>query len=296
MTAVATACGFDKTQVHAMLPQRYVGTAMSNSSWFDGPRVNREWVGRTRVAACPRCLRANGGAWLVGWRLAWSVVCLEHRSYLARHCPNRACGRILRYPETWMECHPWLRSQYWPWRKNDEVNPDLPPVGSKLWCRPLPIGPPRTRDGQCLFPASMAVAQKVVDPWLLEFQRAVAVRADAVGERDREQAHRWFMDLKSKVRSVLIESMAESLDWVEATGSVSVADRPVAETWRRWIIDREAHAKYRPSGRQEWFDWRCAPGPPPLLMAAAVRVIAASDSEWREQVRSTARDAAEARG
>lgn len=43
---------------------------------------------------CPQCLRANGGRWLLTWRVRWSIACIRHRVLLAERCP--ACGHTPR--------------------------------------------------------------------------------------------------------------------------------------------------------------------------------------------------------
>lgn len=288
IAAVAQASGFSPEQTLAMLPQRYIGTALKSLAYFDGQGANGEWVGRARIAACPDCLRANDICWRVDWRLAWSMLCPDHGVYLSTHCPNPECARKLYYPETWFECHPWRRGRYWTWRINPDANPDPPAAGSLEWCFPIQNGPVRFRPSWCLFPADMVLAVEVGDRWLLDFQRILNRHANAVGGAERVRVAAWFSDLKDRVITVLTGSMSEKLDWIDEHGNICVADPMVVATWRRWVLEREAFAHGRPQGRRHWLKRQCASGPYPLLMAAALRLIAAGDRQFRDQVRAAA--------
>lgn len=182
VVSVTRTCGLEEDALRSMLPDRYVGTAIGEQAVSAGRGANREWVGKARIAACPECLRSNGGSWLVSWRIAWSALCLDHRRYLASRCPSPDCRRRFRFPEVPASCHPWLRHRYWPWQHPLRDSSELPEPGSGQWCYPV-------REGSkgkvtCLFPASMAVAPQVEDAWMLDYQRVAGAHAAGVFGRD----------------------------------------------------------------------------------------------------------------
>lgn len=49
------------------------------------------WGAITRHRFCPRCLKDNGGRWMLNWRLPWVFACPRHLCLLADSCPR--CGR-----------------------------------------------------------------------------------------------------------------------------------------------------------------------------------------------------------
>ncbi|MFD0474732.1 TniQ family protein [Nonomuraea thailandensis] len=49
---------------------------------------SREWVQFFGSRACPQCLAASNGAWLVWWKLGWAAVCPAHRTLLVDLCPR----------------------------------------------------------------------------------------------------------------------------------------------------------------------------------------------------------------
>jgi hypothetical protein len=56
-------------------------------------RAISEWAYFYGSHACPHCIRENGGAWQLAWKLPWSFACVKHKCYLVAHCP--ACKRRL---------------------------------------------------------------------------------------------------------------------------------------------------------------------------------------------------------
>jgi hypothetical protein len=226
-------------------------------------------------------VRANGGRWLVTWRLGWSFLCLGHRTYLTSNCPNTECGKPLYFPESWTSCHPWLRDRFWPWRSNPQAKSDPPRAGSDGWCYPSQTGPAAFRKSRCLFPASKVIAPAVTDQWLLEVQRLVFEFAS--GARGQRHGQQWFATLKGLVEAVLSQSTSETLQWVDSRGRTCAPDPVVAETWRGWLSGRTASSRPRQAwGRNVWARHGCSSGPPPLLLAAALRALAVSDEAWRD--------------
>lgn len=54
-------------------------------------RAVSEWAYFSESHACPHCIRENGGAWQLAWKLPWSFACVKHKCYLIPRCP--ACKR-----------------------------------------------------------------------------------------------------------------------------------------------------------------------------------------------------------
>ncbi|MBT2506942.1 TniQ family protein [Streptomyces sp. ISL-98] len=55
----------------------------SGRSW----RATDPWL-RDHSAACPLCVQASGGRWLLSWRLKWTFLCADHLMYLVDRCPR----------------------------------------------------------------------------------------------------------------------------------------------------------------------------------------------------------------
>jgi hypothetical protein len=89
--------GLSPAQVERILFAFYAPTALpqftadTKRSWH----VRNPWLRRDHSAACPLCLQASDGRWLLSWRLKCTFLCADHLVYLADRCPR---------------CHLWL---YW---------------------------------------------------------------------------------------------------------------------------------------------------------------------------------------
>jgi hypothetical protein len=55
------------------------------------PRAPRWWRQLISSRYCPRCLAANGGRWMLAWRIPWTYACTCCQVLLADTCPD--CGR-----------------------------------------------------------------------------------------------------------------------------------------------------------------------------------------------------------
>lgn len=99
--AVAAMTGATPAALKNSLIDRYHGESVDLSAYHEDPTrgvitiARSEWVHLSRSTYCPDCLRENGGAWLLHWRLPWSFVCPSHHNLLAALCPGceRAAGR-----------------------------------------------------------------------------------------------------------------------------------------------------------------------------------------------------------
>ena len=85
--------------VSKMLLSSYSGVAIDltgvppNTPDLLRQRATSEWAYFYGSHACPHCIRENGGAWQLAWKLPWSFACVKHKCYLVAHCP--ACKRRL---------------------------------------------------------------------------------------------------------------------------------------------------------------------------------------------------------
>ncbi|NNJ05637.1 TniQ family protein [Streptomyces sp. PKU-MA01144] len=87
--------GLRPAQVERMLFAFYAPTALPQLVADDGrvgqgARVSQPWLRRDHSAACPLCVEASGGRWLLSWRLRWTFLCADHLVYLVDRCPR--CG------------------------------------------------------------------------------------------------------------------------------------------------------------------------------------------------------------
>jgi len=77
-----------------MLLARYAGrafeqTASAGAALDEAAQAHEVLIRSSRF--CPDCLHEHG-AWLVGWQLGWSFLCVPHRVLLVRGCPE--CGTV----------------------------------------------------------------------------------------------------------------------------------------------------------------------------------------------------------
>ncbi|MFI5761991.1 TniQ family protein [Streptomyces sp. NPDC051563] len=87
--------GLRPAQVERMLFSFYAPTALpqlalDSGRIGQGARVSYPWLRREHSAACPLCVQASGGRWLLSWRLKWTFLCADHLVYLVDRCPR--CG------------------------------------------------------------------------------------------------------------------------------------------------------------------------------------------------------------
>ncbi len=93
---VAVAAGIDPATVERMLLSRYAGRAFKepaqdlDAAFAAAAHAHEVLIRCSRF--CPHCLHENG-AWLVGWQLGWSFVCVAHGVVL-----SAAAQAAARYP------------------------------------------------------------------------------------------------------------------------------------------------------------------------------------------------------
>jgi hypothetical protein len=66
-------------------------------------QVVTPWGAITRHRFCPRCLKDNGGRWMLDWRLPWVFACPHHLCLLADSCPH--CGREQTIRNGWWQAN-----------------------------------------------------------------------------------------------------------------------------------------------------------------------------------------------
>jgi hypothetical protein len=78
---------------------RYQGTGLAEATAPPGMRrTPRWWRQLTGSRYCPRCLAANGGRWMLAWRIPWAFACTRCRVLLADACPG--CGQRHQHTRT----------------------------------------------------------------------------------------------------------------------------------------------------------------------------------------------------
>ena len=115
---------------------RYQGTGLAEVTAEPGlPRTPRWWRQLTGSRYCPRCLAANGGRWMLAWRIPWAFACTGCQVLLADTCPG--CGRRHQRTRTGQPRQPGRCDLTGlplpPWR---------PPRGATVACTSDPAGTP----------------------------------------------------------------------------------------------------------------------------------------------------------
>ena len=88
---VAFATGIDPATVERMLLSRFAGRAFEQPAGALDAALAAAAQGHEVLIRCsrfcPHCLHENS-AWLLGWQLGWSFICVAHRVLLIRRCPS----------------------------------------------------------------------------------------------------------------------------------------------------------------------------------------------------------------
>ncbi len=99
LAALSTVTGIPAATLADMTLARYEGTGLAAVTAAPGlPRTPRWWRQPIGSRYCPRCLAANGGRWMLSWRIPWNFACTGCRVLLADTCPD--CGRRHRRART----------------------------------------------------------------------------------------------------------------------------------------------------------------------------------------------------
>ena len=99
LAALSTVTGIPAAALADMTLARYEGTGLATVTAAPGlPRTPRWWRQPIGSRYCPRCLAANGGRWMLTWRIPWTFACTGCQVLLADTCPD--CGRRHRRTRT----------------------------------------------------------------------------------------------------------------------------------------------------------------------------------------------------
>jgi hypothetical protein len=92
LAALSAATGVPARALAGMTLARYRGTGLAEVAARPGlPSAPRWWRHLAGSRYCPRCLAANGGRWMLAWRIPWAFACAGCQVLLADTCPD--CGR-----------------------------------------------------------------------------------------------------------------------------------------------------------------------------------------------------------
>jgi molybdenum-dependent DNA-binding transcriptional regulator ModE len=89
LAALSAATGVPAQTLAGMTLARYHGTGLAARPGT--PPAPRWWRQPSGSRYCPRCLAANGGRWMLAWRIPWAFACAGCQALLADACPD--CGR-----------------------------------------------------------------------------------------------------------------------------------------------------------------------------------------------------------
>jgi hypothetical protein len=136
LAALSDATRVPAATLAGMTLARYQGTGLAEATAPPGMRrTPRWWRQLTGSRYCPRCLAANGGRWMLTWRIPWTFACTGCQALLADTCPG--CGRRHQRTRTGRPSHPCrcdLTGQPLPpWR---------PPRGATMTCTSDPAATP----------------------------------------------------------------------------------------------------------------------------------------------------------
>ncbi len=92
LAALSAATGVPAETLSSMTLARYQGTGLAEVTAPPGMRRTPRWWRQLSCSRyCPRCLAANGGRWMLAWRIPWVFACTSCQVLLADTCPG--CGR-----------------------------------------------------------------------------------------------------------------------------------------------------------------------------------------------------------
>jgi hypothetical protein len=115
---------------------RYQGTGLAEVTAPPGmARTPRWWRQLSCSRYCPQCLAANGGRWMLTWRIPWAFACTSCQVLLADTCPD--CGRRHRRTRTGQPRQPGLCDL-----TGLPLPPPRPPGATTFSCASDPAGTP----------------------------------------------------------------------------------------------------------------------------------------------------------
>ena len=152
----------------------------------------REWVHLGTSNACPDCLRTNGNAWRLTWRLPWTAVCLEHHALLLDRCP--ACGQSFNAGSR-------RDGRLGPRAANTRPDP-------ALCANPLDQEHRSPYPPLCNDPYADMSAETCTQPGVLAAQTQVNV---LLQPEHRQTGHEWWQDLRAVTATLLTHGNQDHL-------------------------------------------------------------------------------------
>jgi len=99
LAALSIAAGVPPETLAGMTLDLYQGTGLAEVTAPPGMRrTPRWWRQLSGSRYCPRCLAANGGRWMLAWRIPWAFACIRCQVLLTDTCPD--CGHRHRRTRT----------------------------------------------------------------------------------------------------------------------------------------------------------------------------------------------------
>ena len=151
LAALSTVTGVPAATLADMTLARYEGTGLAEVTAAPGlPRKPRWWRQPVGSRYCPRCLAANGGRWMLAWRIPWAFACTGCQVLLADTCPG--CGQRHRRTRTGQPRRPGRCDL-----TGLPLPPFRPPRGGLMSCTSDPAATPTITlpaDGHVLRPAA----------------------------------------------------------------------------------------------------------------------------------------------
>jgi len=138
LAALSAATGIPPWSLAGMTLARYQGTGLAEATAEPGrPRAPRWWRQLSGSRYCPRCLAANGGRWMLAWRIPWTFACARCQVLLADTCPD--CARRHRRTRTGQPRQPGRCDL-----TGLPLPPSRPPRGGTFPCGSDPAATPAT--------------------------------------------------------------------------------------------------------------------------------------------------------
>jgi hypothetical protein len=99
LAALGAVIGVAPETLAGMTLARYQGTGLAEATAPPGiRRTPRWWRQLSGSRYCPRCLAANGGRWMLAWRIPWAFACTGCQVLLPAPAPAAAGGTCAPAP------------------------------------------------------------------------------------------------------------------------------------------------------------------------------------------------------
>lgn len=260
--------------VSSMLLSSYSGVAIDltgvppNSPDLLRRRAISEWAYFYGSHACPHCIKENGGAWQIAWKLPWSFACANHKCYLVAHCP--ACKRRLASGKRDRTLTPLFVKRV---PKPNFCNNPQPDGVGRLGRSSEPCGHDLTS-----IPTVAASFEKLQVQMLLNERLSGQLLSIPNSEISAQQ---YFRDLRSLCAFILYCAEAEDLGHLPAPEKAAFA--AFTEKRDRILLARQESSTPRNSERMRLI---CARQESPELMSAIVELATGVLESTSDPIRS----------